>query len=326
MEITEFNDGNTKCPCWRLANSGWADLSDKLDDYLSECIRSIAAAYPDKAVEWVELNYWPDTGRLIVYPSDSPFGDRTERVCFQLFSDYLQEEFDQICEIPDEQNEAEWDALGQKLWDRVGECVTNGEANRALLSARVADPTDNTVRGLDSAIGKLVWICPGPIPRAEDNTYLMMSQLALLGAPADEPPFIYHGCTFTSRCRQAAFTTSQTAEAATVLAARGVSAAAPVLEPGAVDARWQRGLPWATEQIAWSRAIAFVAWAMFFSVLLVVIPAAYLIRIAWLRRFGLKTLLVLPVVAALFLTGALTTGPAEALEPSREESDRRPRG
>jgi hypothetical protein len=99
-----------------------------------------------------------------------------------------------------------------------------------------------------------------------------------------------------------------------------------VLEPGAVDARWQRSLPWATEQFVWSRAIAFVAWAMFFSVLLVVIPAAYLIRIAWLRRFGLKTLLVLPVVAALFLTGALTTGPAEALEPSREESDRRPRG
>jgi hypothetical protein len=141
MEITEFHDGGTKCPCWRLPNLGWDDVSDKLDTYLSECFRTIAAAYTDKPVAWIELNYWPDTGRFIVFPSDDgPFGDRNEKVCFQLFSDYLQQEFDRICELPDEQRQAEWDALGQKLWNRVGDCLKDGEAQAALSSARLSHP------------------------------------------------------------------------------------------------------------------------------------------------------------------------------------------
>jgi hypothetical protein len=163
MEITQFQDGGVRCPCWQLPNLGWEDLSDKLDDYLFECFRSIAAAYPDKPVEWVELNYWPDTGRLIVYSSDDPF-DRTERVCFQLFSDYLQQEFDRICEMPDEQRQAEWDALGQKLWDRIGECLTNGQAHRTLLSARVAHPMK--IAAFDYTPGEGLFHLPVIDPRA----------------------------------------------------------------------------------------------------------------------------------------------------------------
>jgi len=141
MEISEFDGDGTKCRCWRLPNLGWRNLSDKLDDYLSECVRSIAAAYPDKHVAWVELNYRPDTGRLIVFPSDDgPFGDRNERVCFQLVSDHLQQEFGQICQLPDEQRQGEWDALGQKLWDRVGDCLKTGQAQRALANARLSHP------------------------------------------------------------------------------------------------------------------------------------------------------------------------------------------
>jgi hypothetical protein len=141
MEITEFQDSGTRCPCWRLPNRGWDDFAENLDGYLADCFRLIAAACPDKPVAWVELNYWPDTGRLIVYPSDEgPFGDRNERVRFQLFSDHLQQEFERICELPDEHKQVEWDALGQKLWDRVGECLRNGKAQHALSSARLSHP------------------------------------------------------------------------------------------------------------------------------------------------------------------------------------------
>ncbi|HZL89320.1 MAG TPA: protein kinase [Pirellulaceae bacterium] len=196
--------------------------------------------------------------------------------------------------------------------------AAQSKGSRSPIVALLDDPTDNTVRGFDSATGKLVWSCPGPIPRAEDDTYLMMNQLALLGAPVKEPPFIYHGYSFLSRCRQAAWIGDAPGEKSGTrapdkgaISLHGASAAAPVLEPLSDDMRWKRPLPWNSEYFVWSKAIAFLAWAMFFSVLLVVIPAAYVIRLVWLRRFGLRTLLVLPVVAALFLTGALTSGPPD---------------
>jgi hypothetical protein len=141
MEITEFQDGRKRCPCWELPNLGWEDLSTKLDAYLSEAIAAIADAYTDLPAAWIQLNYWADSGRLIVYPSDDgPFGNRTERVCFQLFSDYLQHEFDRVCELPGPKRQVEWNALGNKLWSRVGECLKNGRARRALSIARASHP------------------------------------------------------------------------------------------------------------------------------------------------------------------------------------------
>jgi len=174
MEITEFQDGQVRCPCWRLPNRGWDDLSQRLDDYLAECFRSIVAAYTDKVVAWVELNYWPDTGRLIVFPSDDgPFGDRNERVCFQLFSDHLQQEFDRICELPDEQRQDKWDRLGQKLWNRVGDSLREGKAQHALASARLSHPMK--LAAFDYTAGEGLFHLPEIDPRASAE---MQQQLA----------------------------------------------------------------------------------------------------------------------------------------------------
>jgi hypothetical protein len=138
MEISEFQDGGTRCFCWKLPHGGWDDLARKLDEYLTSAIGTIIAAYADKPIAWLELNYWPDSGRLIVFPSeDGPFGDRGERVCFQFFSDYMQNEFDRICQLPDEnQQDIGWEELATKIWNRVGECLTAGQAHIALSSAR----------------------------------------------------------------------------------------------------------------------------------------------------------------------------------------------
>src|SRR5947209_3799910 len=112
MEITEFQDGNVRCPCWCFPDEGWDELCRKLDDFLCEAILAVSAAYQVKPAAWLEVNHWPDSGRLIVYPSDNgPFGGRNETICFQLFSDFLQHEFDRICELPEYAKQPEWDAL-----------------------------------------------------------------------------------------------------------------------------------------------------------------------------------------------------------------------
>jgi outer membrane protein assembly factor BamB/predicted Ser/Thr protein kinase len=223
------------------------------------------------------------------------------------------------------------DRLDAPLWTRDTKSaggvriidVLSGHSRRAeardALSPTIAlleSTTDNSVVGLDAATGNVRWRCPGPIPRAEDGGFLMLSQLAVLGSTAAETPLVYYAYSLVSRCRRAAF-----AEAAPEIEMdpavaigrqpRGDLAALPVFAPGKTDPRWQRNLPWVPQPLVWEKSVSYFAWATFYSTLLVVIPGAYALRLAWLRQFGLRMLLALPIVAGLFLTGALTTGPAD---------------
>lgn len=174
MEITEFQDGSMRCVCWQLPNHGWNDVAEKLDDFLAECFLTIEARYPDKPVTWVELNFRPDGGRLIVFPSDEgPFGDRNERICYQLFSDHLQQQFDQTCGAEDELKQAEWDGIEKKLWDRVGECLTAGKAHNAISLMRATHPMK--IAGFNYNAGEGLFRLPHFDPRSFTE---MQQQLA----------------------------------------------------------------------------------------------------------------------------------------------------
>jgi predicted Ser/Thr protein kinase len=209
------------------------------------------------------------------------------------------------------------DRLDQPLWthdsgsagtDRILG-ISAGRKDRPPVVALVADSTDNTVLGFDAATGQVAWTCPGPIARADDYSYMMPHQLALLGGGERELPFVYYDYASVARCRQAAATGNSLGQSRSAAAAgavaHGVTAAPAVLHAASVDPRWQRNLPWVEEHISWRQGAAFVAWGLIFSTLLVVVPAGYLARLVWLRRFGLRTLLVLPVIAGVFLTAAL---------------------
>src|SRR5262245_7167289 len=101
MQIIEFQDGPCRHVAWELPDSGWDDVARQLDPFLANAIQAINSEYADEPVEWLVINHWPDTGRLIVFPSqDGPNGNRGERICFQLFSIYLENEFLRIGEIP----------------------------------------------------------------------------------------------------------------------------------------------------------------------------------------------------------------------------------
>ena len=54
-----------------------------------------------------------------------------------------------------------------------------------------------------------------------------------------------------------------------------------------------------------------ILWSLLFALLLVVLPIGFLVRLLMVRRFSLRTLLVFPVVAVLFLTACLIKVPIE---------------
>ncbi len=128
--------------CWKLADRGWDDLRDRLDEFLSTAVTRIASVYGKEPAKWLELNYWPDSGRFIAYPSsDGPFGDCDERVFVQLFSDLLEAEWQRSAKsgIADEEND-EFNALSQRLWNSIGESLATGKASEALIVARALHP------------------------------------------------------------------------------------------------------------------------------------------------------------------------------------------
>jgi len=138
MHVSEYQDRHRRCVHWDLPDRGWEDVARHLDPFLATAIREIAAEYAADPVEWLEINHWPDSGRLMLFPAhDGPYGNRKERVYFELSSDYLQNEFLRISDVvPDREQEREWQALGRKVWGRVGDCLHGGQASRELAEAR----------------------------------------------------------------------------------------------------------------------------------------------------------------------------------------------
>jgi hypothetical protein len=158
VNVIRFSDGPTQCEVWELPDAGWDDWASQADVFLAYAIQGMSAAYLRESIEWLEVNYWPDTARLIVFPSSDPYGDRGERVCFQLCSSHLQTAFDAAALLRSEaEQDAAWDALCRGVWSRVSECLLVGEASRELKAARAAHRM--RVAGYDYCPGEgLCWL------------------------------------------------------------------------------------------------------------------------------------------------------------------------
>src|SRR5262245_44712841 len=138
MEVIQFTDGPTRYEVWELPDAGWDDWAGVVDRFLAHAIQGIAAEYTNAQAEWLEVNHWQDSGRLIVFPSqDGPHGDRGERVCFELSSKHLEAASRHISKaIQGREQEAAWEVLAERVWRRVGECLVRGEAAAELTAAR----------------------------------------------------------------------------------------------------------------------------------------------------------------------------------------------
>lgn len=118
------------------------------------------AAYPGDSVGWFEVNHWPSSGRLIAFRSEGgPYGERGEKVCFELSSAHLALASRHIGVTGSAaEQERAWGDLSGRAWRRVGECLTAGAAAelavaRQTLTLRVA--------GYDFTPGESPWRLTG---------------------------------------------------------------------------------------------------------------------------------------------------------------------
>lgn len=201
------------------------------------------------------------------------------------------------------------DQLEKPLWKvavdsseqkRILGVLPRGEKQAPVIVV-ARDATDNSVLGFDAATGRRVWSSPGLISRdAGDGVFHVARQVALLDSNAKRPPSIYYTYGAVSRSRQSAHV-STVAEKGQ-LDVRGVNIAAARITPSSRDDRWQRDLPWAEFRAPIQDAVMVVLWSLLFAAFLVVLPGAYVARLLIVRRFSLRMLLALPLVAGLFLT------------------------
>ena len=138
MEVVRFEDGPTRYETWELPDAGWPDWASVADDFLMHAVRGVVVAYPGDSAEWLEVNHWPSSGRLIVFPSEGgPYGDRGEKVCFELSSAYLALASRRIgASGSAAEQERAWGELSARVWRRVGECLVAGAAAAELAVAR----------------------------------------------------------------------------------------------------------------------------------------------------------------------------------------------
>ena len=147
---------------------------------------------------------------------------------------------------------------------------------------------------------------------------LCLQQFALLEGKSSLP-HIYSSYGSVSRCRQAIPTpgSERIANSSSVISvvnhrnpSGSNSALAPPYSPGNDD-RWARDLPWVERHSSPQETAKLILWSLVFALLLVVLPIGFVVRLLIVRRFGLRTLLVFPVVAVLFLTACLIKVPIE---------------
>ena len=191
--------------------------------------------------------------------------------------------------------------------------VLPGNSEKPPVIAVALDASDNSVLGFDAATGQRVWTCPGVISR-DAGTYSVPSHVTLLDE--SRSPNVYYNYNAVSRCRRAVPTAQSQSEpsafdamdAKSWLTLRGGVPATIQRAKQIEDPRWERSLPWVSAQRSRtpkSETAITILWAIGFAGLLVVAPGAFLARLAIARRFGLRMLMILPVVAGLFLMACL---------------------
>jgi serine/threonine protein kinase/outer membrane protein assembly factor BamB len=212
--------------------------------------------------------------------------------------------------------------LDQLIWRRqfatsAGLTILSAEPHGCIGSPMIVvttGATDNSVLGIDATSGITIWSCPGPIIRdADDGVYITPQRITWLSNRAGHAPLVAYSLQHESECRQAVMHTRDS-DAAGVgsYAASGIDFVPALIEPAAIDARWQRSLPWvANLEYSYGPMIPFILGGFFFSLAFVVLPIAYAAISIKRRQFGLRGLLGLPLVFGFMMLAASMTAPVE---------------
>ncbi len=157
---------------------------------------------------------------------------------------------------------------------------------------------DNSLEGISAANGEVQWRCPGIVlyEDIQNNsaTFFTMDSIRAWPTPHELGPgmvaFQSGGKVVVRACNPRSGSSAR-------------SAVVPRRMERQTDVRLLRPLPW---RVAWRDAgvVPMLLWAVLVSSLLVVAPVGFLGWLARRRRFGLKTMLLLPFVTSLALLGA----------------------
>lgn len=162
---------------------------------------------------------------------------------------------------------------------------------------------DSKIYGVDGATGKRVWTCSGPKPKS-GGAWNILPPAQVLG-PGDkgQPPLLQ----FAYGSTTAGWQGSPLASADVQPRPKPIAKALPARR----DPRLMRRLPWGPPDASGGLLTAAPVGmrAGFFALALLVMPGVMLVSMFRHRRWGLRTLALLPLVAAVFVSALMIDSP-----------------
>jgi len=299
---------------WRARTDRWANEINNQKDRVKHRLRPLLVRRAD-GKHWIALRTWHnaseihvlnDGGQLVSKISHKSTGNYAHSRLWPIDADG--DGGDELLMLAEEGlSLLSPDKLDQPLWRR-----TPQEFPVSSIQAILPDPAtpgrivvlggykDNSLRGLDPSNGRCVWHCVGP---ASDLPYPAGDQVAMLNSPQPNlPPHAFYKFGYVTSVRSGVNREDRETW-------RSYGQAAPARQGASHDPRLLRPLPWKFSEAEAVEVPRFLVWSCFYGITLIAIPVGY---VGWLirwRQWGLKTWLLLPVVAGIFLLGATITGP-----------------
>ena len=154
---------------------------------------------------------------------------------------------------------------------------------------------DNSVVGLDATSGKEIWVAAAPIPR-DRRIYTAPQIISRLNIdPTSRTPLVFFQHNQVSHSRLAFHDGDKNQGPAKS------SAIAPKSDRKIIavhDPRLARGLPWERNLGKIPPIFEIVVNSSLFAIAIILLPAAYLAWLIKYKRWGLRTMLMLPVIVA----------------------------
>ncbi len=197
----------------------------------------------------------------------------------------------------------------QSLWGRTLSAATDRVLRVASDQESPSSPTillrsgdrGRSIAGVDAATGRMIWRCDGPQPQSNQAMAIDM-----LACGNGELPLVFFGYQNVSLSRSGHFVDG---EAVSSDHGRG-RRDANVAENDLVDPRFVRSFPRPMTSLDLARMIRLCGWLVFYCLTLWVAPIGFLASLFWRRQWGIRTLLVAPVVVSVVLMGMSMSGTA----------------
>lgn len=163
--------GGVRLEIWQLADAGWDDWAGVVDRFLKQAIESLHLACGAGQMREIHINLWPDGGRLIVFvsePADSR--DPPGAGYLEMDAGYIEASYADFgsrldaahAQCPEAHPIAlQWAQWELRLWSRIADCLSGGEASMALRAVRSNGEARIRATNWDESEQRLVETRPG---------------------------------------------------------------------------------------------------------------------------------------------------------------------